>query len=194
MTAFYRRVDKASVADLQAAFEPLVAEGTQLLTAEGYPEARNRDVKLFADVKYAGQTSPLPVALPPLPLPADTLEQMRARFDEEHRRTFGYVTVGEPLQLVSIKAVCRGVLDTPRMPDSLTRGRNAEKEMVPRDAYFGPEHGWMRTPVMNRESLREEPLPGPAIVEEYDTTTVVRPGWTVRRDPANNIVIQRGRA
>ncbi len=99
--------------------------------------------------------------------------------------------VREPLQLVSIKAVCRGILDKPRMPDALTRGRNAAREAIARKAYFGPEHGWRTTPVMNRESLTGEPLPGPVIVEEYDTTTVVRPGWSVRRDPANNIVIQR---
>jgi N-methylhydantoinase A len=194
VTAFYRRVDKTNAAELQAAFEPLVAEGTQLLVAEGYPEAKDRDIQLFADVKYAGQTAPLPVLLPSLPFADDALDQLRARFDDEHRRTFGYVTTGEPLQIVSIKAVCRGVLETPRMPASLTRGRNASKEMLARRAYFGPEHGWIETAVLDRESLREEPRPGPLIVEEYDTTTVVRPGWTARRDQANNIVIERGQA
>ncbi len=192
--AFYQRIERTEVAELEAAFEQLVAEGTSLLMSEGYPESTDRDIQLYAEVKYAGQTSPLPVLVPSLPLPANTLDVVRVRFDEEHRRTFGYVTTGEPLQMVSIKAVCRGVLKTPRMPETLTRGRNAAREMIARKAYFGPEHGWIETRVINRQSLGKEPLTGPAIVEEYDTTTVVRPGWSAYRDQANNIVIKRTHA
>ena len=39
-------------------------------------------------------------------------------------------------------------------------------------------------PVRSRESIGEQPEPGPLLVDEYDTTVVVRPGWTARRDPA----------
>jgi hypothetical protein len=31
--------------------------------------------------------------------------------------------------------------------------------------------------------------PGPVLVDEYDTTVVVRPGWTVRRDPATDTLV-----
>lgn len=189
--AFYRRIDKTSTADLQAAFDPLVVDGTNLLISEGYVDPTYRDIQLFADVKYAGQTAPLPVPLPSAQLPGDSMEILRQRFEEEHQRTFGYVTTGEPLQIVSIKAVCRGLLDKPRMPAALTRGSNAKREAIARQAYFGPEFGWLDTPVLGRESLTTAAISGPLIIEEYDTTTVVRPGWAVSRDRANNIVIQR---
>lgn len=193
--AFYHRVDRTSVEELQSALEPLVQEGIALLVAEGYPDAESRDIQLFVDVKYAGQTSPLPVMLPTLPLPADTLEALRLRFEDEHRRTFGYVTQDEPLQLISVRAVCRGVLDVPRMPKSLVRGRSVQRARVARQAYFGPDYGWLKTTVIDRQALSpDEPLAGPLIVEEYDTTTIVRPGWSARRDHANNIVIERVQA
>ena len=40
-------------------------------------------------------------------------------------------------------------------------------------------------------SIGTEPLRGPLIVEEYDTTTVVRPDWSARRDGWNNMIIER---
>jgi hypothetical protein len=47
-------------------------------------------------------------------------------------------------------------------------------------------------PVRGRGSIGETPEPGPMLVDEYDTTVVVRPDWTVRRDPATEtLVIER---
>jgi len=60
-----------------------------------------------------------------------------------------------------------------------------------RVAYFGTQHGSVQTPVLARSGLREAPRAGPLIIEEYDSTTVVRPGWTARRDTANNIILER---
>ena len=47
-------------------------------------------------------------------------------------------------------------------------------------------------PVRSRASIGEQPEPGPLLVDEYDTTVVVRRGWTVRRDPATaTLVLER---
>ena len=40
-----------------------------------------------------------------------------------------------------------------------------------------------------RGSLGEEPEPGPLLVDEYDTTVLVPPGWSVRRDAATGTVV-----
>jgi N-methylhydantoinase A len=45
------------------------------------------------------------------------------------------------------------------------------------------------TPVVTRTSVAAAPTPGPLIVEEYDSTVVVPPGGTVRRDPFGNLLI-----
>ena len=60
-----------------------------------------------------------------------------------------------------------------------------------RQAFFGSDHGWRPTPVMARRDLTDELLAGPLSIEEYDTTTVVLPGWSVQRDDWNNIVLER---
>ena len=59
-----------------------------------------------------------------------------------------------------------------------------------RSAYFGPGNGWLDAELLNRSDLRT-PAPGPCIVEEYDSTCLVPPGWTARLDAYGNIAITR---
>ena len=60
-----------------------------------------------------------------------------------------------------------------------------------RRAYFGPEFGWRDTPVLSRSAFSAEPREGPVIIEEYDCTTVVRPGWRISRDEWHNMIVER---
>ena len=62
-----------------------------------------------------------------------------------------------------------------------------------RRAFFG-EAGWIDTPVMPRAALSVEPIGGPIIVEEYDTTIVVLPDWQAALDGWNNVVLTRREA
>jgi N-methylhydantoinase A len=54
--------------------------------------------------------------------------------------------------------------------------------------YFGPETGWLETPILRRSDLADGRA-GPLIVEEYDATCVVVPDATARLDAGGNIVI-----
>ena len=44
-------------------------------------------------------------------------------------------------------------------------------------------------PVRSRASVGEAPAVGPMLIDEYDTTVVVRPGWTARRDPVTDTLV-----
>ena len=100
----------------------------------------------------------------------------------------------EPVELVTLKLVGRGVLDVPR---AALAARAALPEGVViaeplRRAYFGPAHGWRDAHVVNRADLAES-RPGPCIVEEYDSTCVVPPGSGATLDRYGNIVIDVSR-
>jgi N-methylhydantoinase A len=41
-----------------------------------------------------------------------------------------------------------------------------------------------------RQDLANRPFDGPLIIEEYDATTVVPPGWQARLDSWGNIVVE----
>jgi len=60
-----------------------------------------------------------------------------------------------------------------------------------RPVYFGPNRGWADTPVVSRPDLAGRSEPGPLIIEEYDSTTVVPPTWTASVDEASNIILER---
>ena len=48
-----------------------------------------------------------------------------------------------------------------------------------RPVFFGPELGWVTTPLAKRADLTGQPTSGPLIIEEYDTTIVVPPDAAV---------------
>ena len=54
----------------------------------------------------------------------------------------------------------------------------------------GNPRGWLDADVINRSDLAI-PHEGPCIVEEYDATGLVPPGWTARLDGHGNILISR---
>ena len=60
-----------------------------------------------------------------------------------------------------------------------------------RQAFFGG-HGALDTPVVARDELTRESRRGPLIVQEYDATTVVPPGWSASLDDHANIELSRG--
>ena len=55
--------------------------------------------------------------------------------------------------------------------------------------YFGPQAGWIVTPILSRGDLAT-PRPGPAVIEEYDATCVVPPGTRAGLDASGNIVME----
>jgi len=58
-----------------------------------------------------------------------------------------------------------------------------------RRAYWGPEHGFIETPVRRLDSLGARPVRGPLLVDGYDATIVVPPGSTIKKGEWGNAVI-----
>lgn len=191
ITAFFRRMDSVKAADVNNAVDGLVREAERLLTAEGYNAEEKREVVIYADVKYVGQTSPLSVQFPAYPVTDPMVGSLRQIYGDLHQRTYGYRSDREPLQFVSLKVVGSGIPDSSRVPDRVSRAQERIAQSGSRRAYFGPELGWLETRLVPRTGLSTAPASGPLIVEEYDTTTVVRPDWAARLDDWNNMIIER---
>ncbi|SEP84774.1 N-methylhydantoinase A [Faunimonas pinastri] len=185
--AFYRRYEDVDLDMLDRAAAPLRERGLEMLRSEGFAEDGRRRMTLFADIRYVGQTAPLTLEIP---AEGDVLATLAARFHAEHQNVFGYSSPREAIQFVSLKLVAQGVPEQPRMPDRVERGAEKSPEPYRRQAFFG-EAGWIDTPVLPRRALTAEPLAGPLIVEEYDTTVVVLPGWQAAIDSWNNVIIGR---
>ena len=189
--AFYRRLDETEPEALNGVLEQMIDEAHRLLASEGFAKSASREIEIVADMKYFGQGSTLGVPMPHPPRTQADLAALASAFDDIYEQTFGHRSDTEPHHFVTVKVVGRGLADAPRVPDRISRTREVFAERDQRQAYFGSDHGWRTTPVMARRDLTDELLAGPLIIEEYDTTTVVGPGWSARRDDWNNIVLER---
>ena len=188
---FYRPLRKTSVSEFNAVASDLIEGGRKMLAEQGFSKPKQQRIVISADMKYAGQTAPLEVRLDTFPAGKKAFDELTKAFEAEHMKTFGYVPQGDALQFVAIKAICSGVPKTPRMPSRVQRGNERTVPAASRNAYYGAADGWMVTPVISRADIGSAPRPGPLIVEEYDTTVIVRPGWTARTDAWNNIHMER---
>ena len=141
-----------------------------------------------AALRYAGQGFELPVDVPRGAMNARILAQVRAAFEEAHRRSYGHALPGERIDFVSLRVV--GTLP----PSGATAVRSVRRHSSARlaairTAYFGKECGLLPAPVIERWDLRAEPRQGPLIIEEYEGTTVVPPQATACLDAHGNIVM-----
>ena len=123
------------------------------------------------------------------------LAALEEAFGAEHERTYGHrAGIEEPVELVSLEVIGRGIPETPRAASAAAAGLAPDTPIaVPqRRAYFGPT-GWRDAEIINRSDLKT-PHRGPCIVEEYDATCLVPPGWNARLDAFGNIVMSRSQA
>ncbi len=179
------RLDAPDRGLLDGAIVSLRDSAENRLEQEGFPPDR-RAFALSALARYVGQSSELSVSLPE---GLDVAAALPEAFAEEHARTYGFrAPTGEPVELIALSIIGRGLPDTPRLPDRIPPVAAPVPEG--RHAWF-PGTGWTYTPVLDRAALARGPWVGPVIVQEYDATCLVPPGAGVRLDGFGNIVISR---
>jgi N-methylhydantoinase A len=183
------RTDRADLDAIAAVMAEMRAELAARAVEEGFaPEAVS--YAAFADLRYTGQSSDITVPLRRPVLDADALREAEEAFEAEFERTYGHRGGRRAFDLVT----CRLVATVARSagPEGVWPPASGRTEASPRDVYFGPGFGVLRTPVLTREGLDTDPRPGPAIIEEYDSTVVVPPDCCVWLDARRNILIQVG--
>jgi N-methylhydantoinase A len=186
---FRRLLGRVDPHELREAWDQLAREAVDQLNADGFSPDQIR-LRKSANMHYQGQTFELTVPVRDGPLDAEALADLAEAFGQEHERTYGHrAGPEEPVEIVNIQVVGQGVPDRPRRPEKLAPGRHVdERRLPPRPAYFGPQVGWLETPVLRRADL-STPRAGPCIIEEYDATCVVPPKAKAVLDAYGNILI-----
>jgi N-methylhydantoinase A len=142
-----------------------------------------------ADVRYAGQSMEVRVAARSGKVDAAFIADLVAAFHAAHLKTFGYNYAGQQkVELVNVCVSGFGMIDRPRIPE-LERAAGDVPKGKSRPVYFDGK--FRDTPVFERGALAAgAKLDGPAIVEEFGSTTVVFPGQHLGVD-AHGILIIR---
>jgi N-methylhydantoinase A len=176
------------LADIAARYAALERDATATLTRDGIDASRIRLVR-EADVRYAGQSMEVRVTAPGGAVDGSFLAGLIGAFNAAHLKTFGYNYAGQQkIELVNLCVSGFGLIERPQLPKLATReGKPTAKGR--RAVYFGS--GFQETPVYDRASLPSGGrVNGPAVVEEFGSTTVVFPGQYLEVDPHGILVIR----
>jgi N-methylhydantoinase A len=184
---FKRTLDGLDPTVLEQVFHGMEQEGAAALHEDGF-DAGARRYERQVDLRYVGANSELTV---PYLAVGEIAEQLRESFGATHERQYGYRSDEESIETMNLRVIARGIADeTARVPDRLTFGGGTHSGASARQAYFGPETGWMETPIASRAELGRDWRPGPLLVEEFDSTTVIPPGGRARRIAWDTIEIE----
>ena len=147
------------------------------------------------DLRYVGQGYELRVPLPDRPLNAAALAEVFERFGELHRAEYGHVFAASPIEIVNIRV--SGIGHMPKIAPSRPRGGGSLAEALVKTARCAFRSNGrleaMDTPFYRRDRLPlGQPIPGPAIVLQTDSTTIVPPDTTLTADESGNMILRIG--
>jgi N-methylhydantoinase A len=175
-------------ADVNAMFAQLESAAMAELREDGFAPEQIR-VQRALDMRYAGQGYEITMPCAEQPLGEDGLAALRKQFDVQHRTMFGHAAPEEPVEIVSYRVRGIGVVPPVEMPtfkptgatlkDALRETRRVRMDGVDIDC-----------PVYQREALDVGlTLTGPAILDQFDCTTVIYPGQVARVDEYKNLIV-----
>ena len=109
-------------------------------------------------------------------------------FHAAHLKTFGYNYAGQQkVEVVNFCVSAFGMIDRPSIPELKKTG--APPQPASRQVYF--DGAFRPTPVFARTALGAGfKLDGPAVVEEFGSTTVVFPGQALTVDPHGILIVR----
>jgi N-methylhydantoinase A len=181
-------LDALADGELEAHFVAMAAEGARILAAEGVAEDRRR-FEPYLVARYIGQMHDLQV---PLESPDEDERTLAARFHRRHWEAYGIAVEDEPVLVISARLRAVGAISKPSLGAAEPAGDPQPVREV--RAWFDAG-GWTPTPVFERAPWTAGvALDGPAIVLEYDSTTVVLPGQRWHADELGSLIIEEVRS
>lgn len=176
---------------LEVRFGELVAQAVARLDADGVPEDR-RLVRRLADCRYAGQGYEVRFDVPAGAVTDAWVEEVREGFHAAHEAEYGHRFDAE-IEIINIRAVGIGRIAELNLNEVETStGDISRAQILERDVVFDVDGAADRrlTPFYEREKLLAgDKIEGPAVIEQYDTTTVIPPGLVAEIDKFGNVVI-----
>ena len=177
-----------SESKLKEAFLELEERASTALAVQGYVKEEQRLAR-WADLRYEGQAFEVQTSAPVGPVDLDFISQVLANFHDEHERLYGYCYRDRPevvVEWVNLRTTSFGPIERPD-PEKISTGTGAV-ETHRREVYFD---GWVDAPIFDRSTLGQgDNIQGPAIIEEFGSTTPLAPGFEATVDQLGNLIIR----
>ena len=183
--------DALAADEVAAIYERLEREAADTLTRDGIDLAHQSYVRQ-ADIRYVGQSMEVRVNAPADVLGPESLTEFAEAFHAAHERTFGYAYRGEQkIELVNFCLSGFGATERPELPKLPASDADPEAARTQtRPVFFAG--AFRDTPVYDRTGLPAGTrIEGPAVIEEFGSTTVVFPEQNVSVDPHGVLIVRQ---
>lgn len=183
-----RTVDSVSAEELLKILEELGEEAKDWMKREGIAE-ESQVYSFNVDMRYYRQGYEIPVDITVEELTESGTDFLAEKFNQIHEQFYGFQMADTPCEIVNLRAVGVGKVPVPQLPESPTEGPDSSPAVIDEhQVYF--QGDWIETKVYDRAKLRPgNQIQGPAIVTEFDSTTVLLSGHSAEVDRYLNILI-----
>ena len=191
-TTLIERVDRLEPRAVADVFTDLRQQGTAALAAAGVASDDMAFVQ-HVDLRYVGQSYELTLPYPDGEATGVDFGDLLHEFHGEHNRVYGHSVPGEPVETVNLRLTALGTIVKPPLLEKNAVKRELQgAQRDNRPVYFGEVDEFVDCPIYDRYLLSAgTEVPGPAIVEEYDSTTVIHPGYYAAVDQYGTLLITR---
>jgi N-methylhydantoinase A len=174
---------------LEATYRRLEDEAADTLRRDGIDPANIRLVR-EADVRYVGQSMEVRVQASAGRFDAGFVPALVDAFHAAHEKAFGYSYRGkQKVEVVNLCVSGFGLIDRPQLPKLAATGAAAQPKSR-RRVFFGGT--FAETPIFERDTLPAGArIEGPAVIEEFGSTTVVFPGQHLTVDPHGIMIVRK---
>jgi len=176
------------MADVARRIAELKDQATAWFDREGVG-TQSRSIELVLDARYVGQNFELAISLGNIDARPNA-SAIKERFFAEHERAYGFHNPSDPIEVINFRLIAVGKLRHPvtRPGDRRTSGAPAESSRRPVWFSAVAPHD---TPIYDRATLAPgDTIVGPAVIEQFDSTTLLFPGDRATADPYLNLVVE----
>jgi N-methylhydantoinase A len=175
---------------LERTYGQLERDAVETLRRDGI-DATNLRLVREADVRYVGQSMEVRVQASGGAIDAAFAPALVDAFHAAHEKAFGYSYRGkQKVEVVNYCVSGFGLIDRPQLPQLAATGAAAAAQSR-RKVYFGG--AFVDTPIYARSALPAGArIDGPAVIEEFGSTTVAFPGQTLTVDPHGIMIVRKG--
>ncbi len=185
---YIKRFSNTTPAGLEKIFAQLAARASKTLDKEGVAK-KDQTISYQADLRYHGQGLTLTVDVDLGDIKKKGLDAIGDQFDEMHRQLFTFA-LDEEKELVNLRAVVNGKATTVK-PAVIEKGGKSAKDAVIAEHKVYVDGKDRDAKLYHRSKLKAgNRIPGPAIVLEMDSTTLILPEHTGKVDEFGNILIR----
>tara|TARA_B100001059_G_scaffold235096_1_gene279655 strand:- start:31 stop:2091 length:2061 start_codon:yes stop_codon:yes gene_type:complete len=184
---YVKKVEDINLDEFLSELESLKTRASISFAKDGISEERQK-VAYQADIRYAGQAFQLSLRISTDDLRENGLQVLTTEFDRQHEQLFTFAH-GKDHEIVMLRAVVKakneGMADIQMAEDGASIA-----DAVIQETKFYFEGEWYDATIFDRNKIGVgTEIPGPAIVQEMDSTTVILPKHEAKVDSVGNLLI-----